>query len=181
MHPQGRRLIPTPQEWQQKMRAAAPAWNEIRQRQEESAGAQRQRQQQLWEGFEIGDVVIFGPAATKRSYGVELCDDDGEAVLMDGVIEQIQGQFATVRIGRMHNKPAPGGGPMVGELQQIRREDILRISDKPATIWADGKQAIAAAAKRDGRGQMSYQRFWDADQMGEHSEQTHQSNDQRPT
>ena len=123
----------------------------MRQRQSESAAAQHQRHQQLWEGFEIGDVVILGPAVTKRSYGLDLCDDNGEAVLMDGVLMSIEGDYARVRIGRQMGKTAPGGGPMVGELQLIRRRDVIRLSGKPATVWRDAANAVKAASTRDVR------------------------------
>ena len=145
----GQRRNPTPGQWQQQIRAAAPAWNAMRQRQSEAAAAQQQRHQQLWEGFEIGDVVILGAAVTKRSYGLDLCDNNGEAVLMDGVLMSIDGDYARVRIGRKMGKTAPGGGPMVGELQLIRRRDVIRVSEKPATLWRDGANAVKAASARD--------------------------------
>ena len=103
------------------MQAAAPAWKAIRQRQAESATAQRQRHQEMWEGFEVGDVVILGPEVTKTSYGLHLCNDQSETVLMDGVLMAIEGDFARVRINRSHGKAAPGRGAMTGELQLIRR------------------------------------------------------------
>ena len=79
----------------------------MRQRQSELAAAQYQRHQQLWESFEVGDMVINGPAITKRSHGFDLCDDNGEAVLMDGVLMSIEGDYARVRIGRQMGKTAP--------------------------------------------------------------------------
>ena len=159
----GRRLTPLPHQWKAQMQAAAPAWHAIRRQQEKSAAARKQRHQQLWDGFNIEDVVILGPEVTKQSYGLSLCDDNGESVLMDGVITAIEGELALVNIKRLHGKPAPGRGPMVGELQWIRRKDVLRVSDQPATIWGDGLAAVKAAAVRDNRGMGSrYQGFWDA-------------------
>ena len=156
----GRRINPLPQQWQAQMQAAAPAWNAMRQRHQESAARQQDHQRRLWEGFSVDDVVILGPAVTKQSYGLALCDDNGESILMDGVLVSIEGNFARVRIGRHQGKAAPGRGPMVGELQLIRRSDIIRVSDKPPTLWGDAKQAMAAAAKRDGRQRGDRSSFW---------------------
>lgn len=159
----GRRLTPLPQQWQSQMQAAAPAWAAMRRRQEQSQQAKQARHSLLWEGFSVNDVVILGPEVTKQSYGLKLCDDNGESVLMDGVLTALEGELALVNIKRLHGNPAPGRGPMVGELQWIGRKDVLRVSDQPATIWGDGLAAVKAAAVRDNRGMGSrYQGFWDA-------------------
>ena len=148
-----------PRQWQNQMAAAAPAWAAMRQRQEQSQQAKQDRLKRLWEGFSVNDVVILGPKVTKQSYGLDLCDDAGEAILMDGVLVSIEGDYARVKIGRHQGKAAPGRGPMVGELQVIKRSDIIRVSDKPPTLWGNAKEAMAAAAKRDGRNRNSAS-FW---------------------
>ena len=158
-----RRLISLPQPWQLQMQAAAPVWAAIRQRQEQSQRVKQDRLKRLWEGFSVNDVVILGPVITKASYGLELCDDAGEAILMDGVITAIEGELALVNIKRLHDKPAPGRGPMLGELEWVGRRDVLRVSDQPATIWGNGLAAVKAAAARDRSNRGSrYQQFWDA-------------------
>ena len=73
----------------------------MRQRQEQSQQAKQDRLKRLWEGFSVNDVVILGPKVTKQSYGLDLCDDAGEAILMDGVLVSIEGDFARVRVGRV--------------------------------------------------------------------------------
>ena len=158
----GRRLTPLPQQWMAQMNDAAPVWNAMRQRQAQSAAVQQQRHQQLWDGFEIGDVVILGPEVTKTSYGLHLCNDQGETVLMDGVLLAIEGDFARVRINRSHGKAVPGRGAMTGELQLIKRSDVVRVSDQPPTLWADRTSAVKAAEVRDGKAGSSYQQYWDA-------------------
>ncbi len=110
------------------MAAAAPAWADIRRRHEASKARQQAHHSRLWEGYSVGSVVILGPNITKDSYGLDLCDDNGESVLMDGEILQIEGEFATVKIGRHQGKAAPGCGPMIGELHQVRRSSMLIIS-----------------------------------------------------
>ena len=122
----------------------------------------QQRDQQLWEGFEVGDVVILGPEVSKTSYGLTLCNDQGGTVLMDGVLMAIEGDFARVRINRSHGKAVPGRGAMTGELQLIRRSDVVRVSDQPPTLWADRISAVKAAAARDGKAESSYQQQWEA-------------------
>ena len=159
----GRRLTPLPQQWMAQMQAAAPAWNAIRQRQAQSAAAQQQRHQRLWEGFEVGDVVILGPEVTKTSYRLHLCNDHGEIVLMDGVLIAIEADFASVRINRSQGKAVPSRGAMTGELQLIRRSDVLRVSDQPPTLWADRISAVKAAAVRDRQAGSSTQQYWDAE------------------
>ena len=156
----GRRLTPLPQQWMAQMNNAAPVWNAMRQRQAQSAAAQRQRHQQLWEDFEVGAVVILGPEVTKTSYGLHLCNDQGETLLMEGVLMAIEGDFARVRINRSHGKAVPGRGVMTGELQLIRRSDVVRVSDQPPTLWADRISAVKAAAARDGKSGSSYQQYW---------------------
>ena len=79
---------------------------------------------------------------------------------MDGVLVAIEGDYARVRIGRHQGKMVPGCGPMVGELQLIKRSDIVRVSNKPPTLWGLAKDAMAAAANRDGRARNSVS-FWE--------------------
>ena len=108
-----------------------------------SAAVKQDRLSRVWEGLSVNDVVILGPAITKESYGLSLCDDSGESILMDGVLMTIEGEFARVRVGRHQGKAAPGRGPMVGELHLIKRSDIVRVSDKPPTLWGDAKSLMA--------------------------------------
>lgn len=82
-----------------------------------------------------------------NSYGSRLCSDNDEAILIDGVLVAIEGDYTRARIGKQLNKIAPGRGPMVSELQLIKRSDIVRISDKPPMLWGDAKAAIAAASR----------------------------------
>ena len=155
-------FTPKSLQWQQQMAAAAPKWAAIRQQMDQSAAVKQDRLSRLWKGFSTGDVVILGPAVTKESYGLNLCDDSGESILMDGVLLAIEGEFARVRVGLHQGKAAPGRGPMVGELHLIKRNDIVRVSDKPPTLWGDAKSAMAAAAARDGR-QLNSASFWTND------------------
>ena len=107
-----------------------------------SAAVKQDRLSRLWERFSTGDVVILCPAITKESYGLNLCDDSGESILMDGVLMAFEGEFTRVRVGRHQGKAAPGRGPMVGELHLIQRSDIVRVSDKPPKLWGDAKSAM---------------------------------------
>ena len=88
---------------------------------------------------------------TKTSYRLHLCNDQGETVLMDGVLIAIEADFARVRINRSHGKAMPGRGAMTGELQLIRRSDVLRVRDQPPTLWAERSSAVKAAVVRDGK------------------------------
>ena len=105
-------------------------------------------------------MVILGPEVTKTSYGLHLCNDQGETVLMDGVLMAIEGDFARVRINRSHGKAVPGRGAMTGELQLVRRSDVARVSDQPPKLWADRSSAVKAAAARDGKSGSSFQQYW---------------------
>ena len=147
----GRRINPLPGQVEEQMKAAAPIWAEMRRRQELSKMARKERQTKLWEGLSVGDVVILSAEVTKRSYGLNLSDDQGEAILMDGVLVAIEGDYARVRIGRTQGKMAPGRGPMIGELQVIGRSDIKEVSSMPPSVWGNVKEAMTAAAARDGR------------------------------
>ena len=51
----------------------------------------------------------------------------------------IEDESARVRLGRQQGKAASGRGPMVGELHLIKRSKIIRVSDKPPTLWGDVK------------------------------------------
>ena len=62
----------------------------------------------------------------------------------------------------LHGKPASGRGPMVGEPQWIRRKEVLRVSDKPATIWGDGLAAVKAAEARDRCRMSSNKQIWNS-------------------
>jgi len=81
---------------------------------------------------------------------------------MDGVLMAIEGDFTRVLINRSHGKPVLGRGAMKGELQLIRRSDVVRVSAQPPTLWADGMSAVRAAAARDGKAGSSYQQYWEA-------------------
>ena len=88
----GSRLTPLPHQWKAQMQAAAPAWNQMRQRQAEKDAAIKKRHQRLWDGFNIEDVVTRDPrpGSQKQSYGLSLCDDNGESVLMNGVMDWLR-------------------------------------------------------------------------------------------
>lgn len=148
------------QKLDQHLAATAPVWAAMHQRHKQSRQAIQDRHSRLWEGFSVNDVVILSHEITKASYGLNLCDDAGEAILMDGILVTIEGDFARVRIGRHQNKIAPGRGSMVGELHLIKRTDIVRVSDKPPTLWGNAKEAMRAAAQRDGR-QHNRASFWE--------------------
>lgn len=157
----GRRITPTPEQWQAQMNAAAPIWSQMSQRQAKKDAEVKERRAKYWEGIESGTVVILGSEMTTTSYGVELCDDDGETVLMDGTVRMIDGDFAWVDIQRVSGKPKPGrGGWETSEMHWIKRKDIYKVSKKPANVWGSGEQAIATAMNRDGRRRGDRSRFW---------------------
>ena len=81
---------------------------------------------------------------------------------MDGLLMGIEGDFGRVRINRSHEKAIRSRGAMTGELQLIRRSDVMRVSDQPPTLWADRISAVKAAAARDGKSRSSYQQYWEA-------------------
>ena len=89
--------------------SSAPAWAAIRRRQEQAQQQRKERLESLWEGYSVDDVVILGPTVTQQSYGLHLCDDAGESVLMDGVLIAIEGDYARVKIGRHQGKLARAG------------------------------------------------------------------------
>ena len=102
------------------------------------------------------------PTGNRITSLMHLCNHQGETVLMDGILIAIEGDFARVRINRSHGKAVPGRGAMTGELQLIRRSDVVRASSQPPTLWADRISAVKATAARDGKGGSSYQQYWGA-------------------
>ena len=157
----GRRLTPLPQQWMAQMNNAAPSWNAMRQRQAEKDAAIKERRLRDWEGIEAGTVVILGADMTTESYGVALCDEDGETILMDGTVKLIDGDVAWVDIQRVSGKAKPGrGGFETSEMRWVRRKDIYKVSNKPANVWGNGEQAIVTAMQRDGRRRGDRSRFW---------------------
>ena len=73
----------------------------------------------------------------------------------------IEGDVARVRINRSHGEAFSSRGALTGELQLIRRSDVMRVIDQPPTLWADRISAVKAAAARDGQVGSSDQQYWE--------------------
>ena len=156
----GRRLTPLPHQWQAQMQAAATGWGEIRKRHEAVREGVTERLRKDWEGIQAGDVVILSAAITAQSYGVQLCDDDGETILIDGTVLLIEDGMALVRVSRLVSGKRAGKGRATEETHWVKRNDIDSVSDKPAMVWGDGDQAARTAQQRDGRRGGDRSSFW---------------------
>ena len=152
----GRRIGPLPHQWQAQMEAAAPVWNAIRERHVEAKQRIEERRRKEWEGLNSGDVVVLSAAMTQEIYGVQLCDDRGEAVLIDGAIVLIEDGMACVTIKRRVGKAQR----VRDEMHWLRRGDICRVSDGEQMVWGNSEQALKAAAQRDGHDGGKRLSFW---------------------
>ena len=81
--------LPLSHQRKAQIQAAVPRWNQIHQQQAENATAIKALGIRNWAGVEVGTVVILRPDITTKIYGVALCDDEGETILMDGTVKGI--------------------------------------------------------------------------------------------
>lgn len=96
--------------------------------------------------------MILGPDITTKIDGVALCDNDGEAIVMDGTVKLIDGHVAWVVIKRVSERQKPGRGEFRSrEMRWVERKEIYKVSEKPANAWGDGREAIATALERAGK------------------------------
>lgn len=99
---------------------------------------ERERLKELWAGVDVGAVVRLDQSMTRRRYEVDLAHD-GHAVLMDGVVERIDGQKAWVRIKLQR----------CDVLELVDREVIVDVIDGAASRWGSAKEAIQTMIERD--------------------------------
>jgi hypothetical protein len=118
-------------------------------RQQKQESARRERLKKLWKGFSAGDTVIFTPDITAEEYSVTLTDDNGEAIRLDGRIEEIQGDKALVRIMKIYGQLL-SGKPMAGILRLVRRNQIERVYDGEPSYWGGASSLVEIQRQRDG-------------------------------
>jgi len=144
-------VVMRPSEWKARMEAAAPGWERMRQQQEAAAVKRRDKLEELWAGIEVGDVVRLSSKLTREIYGLSLCNSQGEMIELDGEVKEIDGEWALIWVARAMGKRGRDGSEMIGVMQRVHRDKIVRVSDQPLTVWRDAADAMKAAANRDGK------------------------------
>lgn len=97
----------------------------------------------------VGDVVRLSESVTRAEFGLALCDDDGEMLEIDGVVEEVSEQWVRVRIKRLINtvsfsKPVEGAVTRL-----VRPHEVLSVIDGEARLWPDLRALKRVSNERD--------------------------------
>ena len=103
-----------------------------------------EQHRKLWEGLEVGAVVVFDQSVTVQEYGCPLTTSTGEAICLDGVIREIKGNQAVVLIDRLVGRHGERG-----LLRSVRRDQIKEVSKSEAQYWGQGAELERAQNRRD--------------------------------
>lgn len=115
-----------------------------------------EQHRKLWEGLEVGSVVIFDQTITVQEYGCPLTTSTGEAICLDGVIREIKGNQAVVLIDRLVGRHGERG-----LLRSVRRDQIKEVSKTEAQYWGHGAELERAQNQRDKTGSVAPPVYWE--------------------
>ena len=101
-----------------------------------------------------GDTVRLAGSVMLSEFGLMLCDDAGELLEIDGVIEEVMNDRARVVIKRMIPRPAPFALMEACISRWVRNEEILGVIEGEAMLWPDAARLKDVSDKRKGLKQL---------------------------
>ena len=107
-----------------------------------------------------GDVVRLAGSVMLAEFGLMLCDDAGELLEIDGVIQEVMNDRARVVIKRMIPRPAPFAW-MEGHVSRwVRSEEVLEVIEGEALLWPDAAKLKGVSDEREGIKRAQAPVFW---------------------
>ena len=101
-------------------------------------------------GYQKGDTVRLAGSVMLAEFGLLLCDDAGELLEIDGVIQEVLNDRARVVIKRMISRPAPFAWIEGYTSRWVSAEEILGIIEGEAMLWPDAARLKGISDEREG-------------------------------
>ena len=100
--------------------------------------------------YQKGDTVRLAGSVMLAEFGLLLCDDAGEMLEIDGVIQEVLNDGARVVIKRMMPRPAPFAWEEGYTSRLVREEEVLGVIEGEAMLWPDAARlkSISDECKR---------------------------------
>ena len=88
-------------------------------------------------GYQKGDTVRLAGSVMLAGFGLLLCDDAGELLEIDGVIQEVVNDRVRVVIKRMIPRPAPFTWIEGYSSHWVNTEEVLGVIEGEAMLWPD--------------------------------------------
>ena len=97
-----------------------------------------------------GDMVRLAGSVMLAEFGLILCDDAGEILEIDGVIQEVVNDMARVVIKRMIPRPAPFAWEEGYTSRWVRSEEVLGVVEGDPMLWPDAARLKGVSDEREG-------------------------------
>ena len=111
-------------------------------------------------GYQKGDTVRLAGSVMLAEFGLLLCDDAGELLEIDGVIQVVLNDRARVVIKRMIPRPAPFAWVEGYTSRWVRAEEVLGVIEGEAMFWPDAARLKGVSDEREGIKAAVAPMFW---------------------
>ena len=101
--------------------------------------------------IQAGDVVRLAGSVTRAEFGLALCDDDGEALEIDGRVIEAGDRMVRVLIKRMIPRRWPVKDMEGSVMRSVRRDEVLGVIDGEARLWTDAASLKSVSDEREGK------------------------------
>ena len=100
--------------------------------------------------YQKGDTVRLAGSVMLAEFGLLLCDDAGEVLEIDGVIQEVMNEKARIVIKRMMPRPAPFAWEEGYVSRWVRDEEVLGVIKGEAMLWPDAAKLKSVNDERGG-------------------------------
>ena len=100
--------------------------------------------------YQKGDTVRLAGSVMLAEFGLLLCDDAGELLEIDGVIQEVMNDRVRVVIKRMMPRPAPFAWIEGHSSRWVRAEEVLGVIEGEAMLWPDAARLKGVSDEREG-------------------------------
>ena len=101
-------------------------------------------------GYLKGDVVRLAGSVMLAEFGLMLCDDAGELLEIDGVVQEVINDRVRVVIKRMMPRPAPFAWVEGCVSRWVKEEEVLGVIEGDAMLWPDAARLKGVSDEREG-------------------------------
>ena len=110
--------------------------------------------------YQKGDTVRLAGSVMLAEFGLMFCDDAGELLEIDGVIQEVMNDRARVVIKRMIPRPTPFAWEEGFVSRWVKSDEVLEVSEGEAMLWPDAARLRAVSDERDGIKRAQAPVFW---------------------
>ena len=97
-----------------------------------------------------GDTVRLAGSVMLAEFELMLCDDAGEMLEIDGVIQEVRNNGVRVVIKRMIPRPAPFAWVEGHVSRWVSAEEVLGVIEGEAMLWPDAARLKGVSDEREG-------------------------------